>query len=244
MIRRAAAMVGILVLGTFVFFNLVRAESGNMAASNPELRRFGGGLPGPIPGAPVTLAEALQSVDYGIPLLGQPQGTLLDPCSSEIMPLVLLNTWVSGAGTDVSLRQVGLVYNMGIWMSVTPKAALRPSIMSGNDLVPVGQAYPSEDAVSGMSTTTVRGHVAWAAELTSDFDCSSKAPWSGVEPGPILPTSEPTPIETDLSEGYRYDAAQTGHLVWLENGVLIHLTGPFNLGVLKSIATANMTWSP
>lgn len=168
------------------------------------------GLPAfssPIDGEPVTLAEARARVDYEIPVL--PPIALNDPCGGGSEELALQQVWASHESVDRGDRQVAIAYNVGIWMTVTPKTSMSDTI--GSELPTVGSFFDAGDSPARLIDGSVRGHSAWINERDADSSCSVSSTWLGR-------------IET------------TSHLNWVERNLFIHIAGPFSAAELSHIA--------
>lgn len=153
------------------------------------------------------------------------------------MTVSLQKVYASEIGVSRSLRQIGLVYSGGLWVSVTPKAYLSENSVAGSELSTVSEAFAADDFPGDMSTDTVRGHVAWATQLLPSALCpagsnstaSEEASMVSVGDGGLFGSGPP----------FSWDAV--AELVWLENDVVLHVGGPFNVATLKSIVQT-ITW--
>ena len=173
-------------------------------------------LKSPIIGDQVTIAEARARVDYRIPLL--PPRSLRDPCGVAPEPLTLVRAWASGKDFDRGMRQVGLTYNMGIWVSVTPQEWMSPPNDTSAELTTLANTFPPDDIPPGQVDGTVRGRQAWIAERDLSSLCSSR-----------------TSIDLSGRVVADYDPTVSTNLTWKENGLVIHVVGPFSSDELRSL---------
>jgi hypothetical protein len=219
---------------------------------SPNRRIYSGpSLPGPIVGSLTTLVAAKAQAGYPIPIL--PPGLVQDPCSLASSPMTLLEVWASGPSVGPADQQVGLVYNFGIWMSMTPESWLTDRVATPSDLPPLATAFPDPRfRPSRYTDGSVRGHSAWLADMAdgSSLDCSgTPLHQPGTVPrGPIV---VPNPVDTatpDVTSSpdvetltpanavLYFDPSSVSHLIWRENGVLIHLTGPLSVSELSQLS--------
>lgn len=227
-IRRAIIATGIPILA-MVALTLIQSDHGD----NTALRRSSFAdaridFSAPIPGELTTLVDARSRVDYPIPTL-QPQ-SLPDPCKlGTMVTLVLKEVWATRLPVERTMRQVGLTYSGGVWISVTPKQRFNDSIALQNDLPLIADAFaPDDDPSADLSSGSVRGRTAWLNELGPGSICPppSASSASYQEPGP----------EAGVGN-LPYADALSGHLTWMENNVVVHMSGPYNVATLQAMAS-------
>ena len=115
-------------------------------------------------------------------------------------------------------------------MSLTPKAFYSTSI-ANDELVPLAQAFDASDYPAELTAGTVRNHIAWLNEMDPGLKCNDE---DATAPDAISSVAPQTEIS-------RFDQTQTGNVMWVENGVVVHLVGPFPIERLISLA-AQMTF--
>jgi hypothetical protein len=213
-------------------------------SSGGDVPLYSGGLGTPIPGEPVSLAQARLRVDYPIPILGS--SALPDACTEVQGPVTLIQMWATSEGEDRELRQVGSSYSHGLWISVTPLAGYNFGNVS--EMPTVESWFGPEDPETRLETSSVRGHVAWAGQLDPNFSCEgARVPEVIQSPSANVPE-----VHTEEKEcaGLKCvpDAAKimfnpmmTGSVTWLENGVAVNLVGPYSVAQLAALAE-NITW--
>lgn len=217
-------LIPILILGYILFF-----KQEPRIHSNRQVR-FGA----PIPGADLmpTLIDARSRVDYPIPTLTPT--TLPDPCQAgKMVTLALKDIWASRTSIDRDLRQVGLTYSGGVWMSVTPKIRQVDPIPSLSELPTVLEFFSPDDFPDELITGVTRGHVAWLNELGPGDLCSERADEGDIV---IIDPGENGPGAPAGTEPLRFLGTVTAHIEWMENDVIIHLTGPYNISTLQALA--------
>jgi hypothetical protein len=183
-------------------------------------------LPSPIPGELVSLPDAKSRVDYPIPIL--PAAQLQDACNSgATLQLEMQHVFSTSVAASRGTRQVGVTYNGGVWMSLSPKLYFANSVdKSGSELKSVVTAFNASDFPAGLTTGHVRGHVAWLREPDAGSPCFSDSS-STVDPSSSSAPTFPSP---------QYDSSKMAHLMWLENGTVIDLVGPYSVDQLQSVA--------
>lgn len=189
-----------------------------------------------------SVGDAQSRVTYPIPLL--PAMSLTEPCTGSPTTLALQQVWASETTLPQSERQVALTYNMGLWISTTPKTWFEDVVANATDLPPVASVYDPDDFPDGLVNGSVRGHSAWVTELSPNFSCASAQGWAATAGGggaggvPVIPETSPTSSPPPTTQGpVHYDFSTVGHVVWMENEVVIDLTGPFSIAQLTQIAT-------
>jgi hypothetical protein len=247
---RRMLVAGSSVLATFLLaaFLLLHAMGHSTRGGGPGYALD----PKPIVGELVNISDAHRLTDYPIPLL--PKATLTDPCTHAATTVSLAQVWTNRELKDRSLRQVALTYNVGLWMTVTPKTWFVDKIASAQELPPAETAFAAFDYPTGTTTGSVRGHTAWVQQSGENLSCGSAQFWagppdtaSGSEPQcedaqlrhPMIlprgwPTSSPLPWCRGTGPAH-YDGAGS-EVRWMENGVVIDLTGPFTIDQLASLA--------
>lgn len=180
----------------------------------------------PIPGEQVTLDEAMARVSYRLFLLHEAMRAS-DPCTGVPGSLRLTGIWATEIGSaPTELRRVGMTYTHGVWITLTPKQAWAAS--RDDELLPVEEAFSPDDYPDGLTTDSIRGHVAWTKELDPDFSCEVA----------ILPQPQPSgslgPVASPQSDVY--DPRLTASLRWMENQASVQLVAPFQLPTVKSLA--------
>lgn len=210
-----------------------RVENGAGGDSTPPigLRRPGGLGVAPIPGEHLTLGEARARVNFQIPLL--PEVSLPDPCSQEPKVLKLLGVWASYEVDPLEERQIGFLYNMGIWAHAYPPTALARHIQV--NIEETNELSPAEEVLPGIAVTgEVRGHIAWVTELAGNVSCDSAERFdlASPHPSPNTDRSEVSAPET-IREAVYFESESS--LTWYENGIVIELYGPFPAAKLKEI---------
>ena len=163
---------------------------------------------GPVVGREVgTLTEARGLVVYPLPLL--PTVELNDPCLSARATSRLSRVYVGDAKQRAD-RDVGLTYEGGIWIRVSPSSQWSPAIdPASNELKAVENAFNPTDYPAGLITGTTRGHVAWLNERDSDHPCG---------------------------ESHSYNRRQMAVLAWLENDTMIEMSGPYPVSTLQDLS--------
>lgn len=204
---------------------LVSVALMRLDGTQPNENRTFGSQTGPIPGERVSEAEAKSRVAYAVPVL--PPGGARNPCTEADSRIERIALWASEEGTAPQLRQVASAYTLGVWMSASPIKLMGPRVTASGELLPVEEAFSSDDYPDELRTSRVRGHVAWVNELSPEFTC---------ERTDQRPSGDP-PSDPESHSAPRYfDGSQTGHVMWVENGLMIHLTGPFSAADLVAQA--------
>jgi hypothetical protein len=223
------AAVGILAAGAVFVLDAVTTESSPPGSANTfgPLDSFASGFSQPIAGVETSLAEARVDAAFPkIPVL--PSLGVTNPCDGSSDTLTLVHSYVSVV--DVGAADVlGFVYSDGVWMSISSPKLYSETAFAGSELASLDRAFPDPaDRPADLSVTDVRGHVAWAKELSDTFACPQANPRPAANPSPGLSgLAELPPV---------FNPLQTASLRWIENGVVVHLVGPLPLEELMKVA--------
>ena len=205
-------------------------NSGNHPS--PSARRAGGFFPSqPIPGQEVSFLEAQEDATFPVPTL--PAVTLPDPCTEQDTTLTLVASWVAVDQVGKS-NQLGFTFNDGVWVSVTSLTEYDASSTSQAELLPVEKAFSPEDYPVQLQTGTVNEHTAWTKDIDPQFSCETAATVPVALTGAASSTpgsSAPQPRGPVM-----YDPTLIGDVTWAENGVVLDIAGPYDVGILTSIA--------
>ena len=189
---------------------------------------------GPIPGTQTTLAAAEAAAAFQeVPLLTPV--TVKDPCTGAAEQVELLETWVNSVAADSS-KQLGFVYTDGVWMSVSSVESFDTDAIKGGELAPLDSVFSPDERPTSLRDAEVRGHAAWVKDLSSDFSCKDAVAVVGSDSVPGPTDAPPIPSSDRV-----FDVTQTASLRWVENGVMVHLVGPFSIDDLTAIADG-VTW--
>lgn len=180
----------------------------------------------PIPGTEVPMAAASKQLHYYLPIL--PEVSLVDVCTQELSPLTPLQVFVS---SDSPNAQSGMTYSNGIWVSVTPVSQYARSIQEAGELPPVNEWFSEGDYPTELATSAVHGKTAWVKELSKDFSCQSAS--SKSVPNTKSVDGSPVP-EPPLAK--MFDPTKSGDITWLENGLVIDISGPYSVEQLMALA--------
>lgn len=205
-------------------------------------RSFGGaerGIVSPIAGDAVTIEEARARASYAIPLL--PEASMSEVCDEGSIRLHLLQAWSNHRGTDPEFHQTALTYNHGAYLQLEPVTAYRFGIVP--ELPPVEDAFSPDDYPEGLSTSTVRGHVAWVNELEAPVTCPERPDLTiSYTPGPECPNGMCTTGPPPQAPGaFMFSPTETAVVKWLERGVVMDIVGPYPSEILKALAEG-MRW--
>lgn len=176
-----------------------------------------------------------------------PPTTLVDHCSGTGTTLVRLAVWATPVEQSPAL--LGVTFSDGVWMSLTPVGLYDANAVRSGELLPVAQAFSSEDFPTRLQTTEVRGHVAWAKEVSPDISCDpgmvksvELADGGGVGVGRTDATPGITGSAARDAEAVMFAPTLNGTLTWLERGYVVEIAGPYELTRLVDLAQ-EMTWS-
>ena len=254
---KVAVAASVLLLGTSVMYWVVdREKSPEREGAVPltsvdvsgggHVPLYSGGLGTPIPGEPVSLAQARLRVDYAIPILAS--SPLPDACTAVQGPVTLVQMWATSESEDRELRQVGSSYSHGLWISVTPLAGYNFGIVS--EMPTVENWFGAKDPETRLETSRVRGHVAWAAELDPNFSCEGGGRIPEIIQSPAANVPEVHAGEEECTGSncvpdaakIMFNPRMTGSVTWLENGVAVNLVGPYPVSQLAALAE-NISWA-
>ncbi|HEX9697386.1 MAG TPA: hypothetical protein VGB64_13865 [Actinomycetota bacterium] len=225
-LRRALALtlVPLALVGAFAVRGQERASLGPRAFH----------LDAPIPGEITTLVDAKSRVDYSLPTF--PAMVVASPCGALVsVSLTLRQVYATWIEAPLAERQVGLVYSANIWMSVSKKATWQDPISSATELPDLQDVFASDDFPTGLAMGTVRSHTAWVNELGPGFSCTG-----GDSSQPSNARSGGVGGEDPGLGGGSYmtfDNSLLGQLMWMENGVVVHLVGPYTAAQLTAMAS-------
>lgn len=201
------------------------------------------------PIAGISVSFRTQAVDFGgrVPVL--PSSTLTDPCTGLSTPVSPLVGWVSQPDSTGTSNQAAFNYTNGIWLAVTPPSMYAPGVAKNGELATVAQFFSDASDPVSLTDGSVAGHEAWVKQL-GKIDCGAsvavQAGGFGTSPQ-IAATNDSTAspaIPSSPGTGaIMFSPQTTGDVMWMENGMILELAGPYAADILEKLAS-QVTWEP